>query len=120
MSSTFIQPGNVVEFLAGANIAAGDVVLVGNVLGVATQDIAKDTSGPVQITGVFVCPKVSGAVIAQGEPVTWDDSAAAFDDKSASPSTGDVTGGSAFAWTNSGDGETTIQIRFTGVPGTIN
>ena len=72
-----------------------------------------------KITGVFRVPKVSGAVIAQGERLVWDASAAAFDDSLATPATGDVSGEAAVAFEAAGNGVTSIAVRFTGVPGTV-
>jgi hypothetical protein len=68
-------------------------------------------------------PKVSGAVIAQGESLTWDVSAGsgagAFDDNAATPASGDVTGAAAFAFEAAGAGVTSLAVFFTGVPGTV-
>lgn len=117
------QRGDVITITAGADITSGQVVKVGHLLGVACADIADGAQGEVAITGVYNCPKVSGAEIAAGEPLTWDVSAntntGAFDDKAASPATGDVTGAAAVAVEAAGAGVTTIAVRFTGVPGTV-
>ena len=123
MTTTYKQEGKVIQYTAGANIAAGKVLKIGNILGVALQDIANGATGPVAIEGVFLAPKVSGAVIAQGESLTWDVSAASgageFDDNAATPATGDVTGAAAFAWTGAGSGVTSLLVKFTGTPGTV-
>lgn len=119
MAANFVQPGNVVEYTAGGTIAAGDVVVVGDTLGVALVDMGSGDVGAVQITGVFNVPKVSGAVIKQGEKLVWDSSAKAFDDSAATPATGDVSGASAVAFEAAGNGATTIAVRFTGAPGTV-
>jgi predicted RecA/RadA family phage recombinase len=95
------------------------VVKIGQILGVALVDIAAGASGSVQIRGVFTVPKVSGAVIAQGESLMWDVSAGAFDDKAAVPATGDVTGPPAVAFESAGNGVTSFDVLFTGVPGTV-
>lgn len=119
MAKNFIQPGHVIEHSPAAAVSSGDVVVIGNVLGVALSDIAVGASGQVQITGVFSCPKVSAAVIKAGESLTWDVSATAFDDNAAVPATGDVTGASAVAFADAAAGITTLPVRFTGVPGTV-
>jgi len=113
------QRGDVITITAGANIASGAVVRVGNLLGVACGDIANGAQGEVAITGVFTVPKVSGAVIAQGERLVWDVSAGAFDDSAATPATGDVSGEAAVAFEAAGNGVTSLKVRFTGVPGTV-
>lgn len=119
MARNFVQPGEVIDHTAGANITSGSVVKVGALLGVALTDIANGDTGPVQITGVFTVPKVSGAVIAQGERLVWDVSAGAFDDSAATPATGDVSGEAAVAFEAAGNGVTSLKVRFTGVPGTV-
>jgi predicted RecA/RadA family phage recombinase len=119
MATNYQQAGDVVIITAAANLTSGQVVRVGNLLGVTLEAIANGEAGPVKLTGVFEVPKVSAAVIAQGESLTWDASAAAFDDNLATPATGDVTGAAAVAFEAGGNGVTTIAVRFTGTPGTV-
>ena len=118
MAGNFVQPGEVLDYVASADKVSGQVVAVGNILGVTLAAIASGATGPLQITGVFTVPKVSGAVIAQGESLTWDASAAAFDDNAATPATGDITGAAAVAFESSGAGVTSLKVKFTGAPGT--
>ena len=103
----------------GSAVSSGGVVAVDGVLGVALVDIAIGASGAVQCGGRFTCPKVSAAVIAQGETLVWDSSAGEFDDKNATPAAGDVSGPTAWAAMAAGDGATTLEVVFTGVPGTV-
>lgn len=119
MTSKYVQPGEVIDYVAGSTITSGQVVRIGNILGVALAAIANGATGSVQISGVFTVAKVSAAVIAQGESLTWDASASAFDDNLATPATGDVTGPPAVAFEAAGNGVTTIKVKFTGVPGTV-
>ena len=91
MATNYVQDGVVVDHIAGSAISAGDVVVMGNIIGVALEDIANGAVGPVQIDGVFDVPKVTAAVIAQGESLIYDVSASAFDDGSATPASGDVS-----------------------------
>lgn len=114
----FTQEGETIPFTAGAAITSGQVVALGNVLGVAAGDVANGALGQLVTEGVFTVPKVSGAVIAIGETLTWDASASAFDDNLATPATGDITGAAAFAFESAGSGVTSLQVRFTGAPGT--
>mgnify|MGYP001076065457 CR=1 FL=1 len=121
MADNFVQPGKVLQWTngTGSAVTAGSVVVMGALLGVALVDIANGASGSVAIDGVFDVPKVSGAVIAQGESLTWDVSATAFDDNAAVAATGDLTGAAAVAAEAAGNGVTTMAVRFTGVPGTV-
>ena len=119
MADTFVSDGNVIQYTAGSTITAGAVVKIGQTLGVALVDIANGATGSVALRGVFSVPKVSGAVIAQGERLVWDVSAGAFDDNAATPASGDVSGESAMAWEAAGNGVTSLKVMFTGVPGTV-
>lgn len=120
MATNFVQPGKVIDWTNGTGSAvdSGAVVAIGQIIGVAMADIANGAAGPVGINGVFTVPKVSGAVIAQGESLTWDVSAGAFDDNAATPATGDITGAAAVAFEAAGNGVTSFDVLFTGVPGT--
>lgn len=93
----------------GSDIAAGDPVVVGNLVGIALTDIADTESGELGIGEVYTVPKVSGAVIAKGEFVRFDISAGAFDDKSMTQNDGDILDGS-IAWESGADGETEIDV----------
>lgn len=116
-----VQPGKLITWTNGGTaVASGDVVVIGNILGVAAVDIANGASGEVAVDGVFTVPKVSGAVIAQGESLSWDVSAGAFDDNAAVAGTGDVTGPPAVAFEAAGNGVTELAVKFTGVPGTVH
>lgn len=118
MTTNAVQPGNVIDYTAGSTIASGDVVVIGNIIGVALTDIANGSTGSVATRGVFTVPKVSAAVIAQGESLVWDVSAGKFDDNAASPATGDISGAAACAWEAAGNGVTEMDVYLTGVPGT--
>lgn len=119
MANNYVRPGESINFVNGASpVVSGQVVRVGNLLGVALGDIAANATGVVGF-GVFTVPKVSAAVIAQGASVLWDASAAAFDVNTATPATGDVSGPPAVATIAAGNGATTVSILFTGVPGTV-
>jgi predicted RecA/RadA family phage recombinase len=122
--NNFLQSGNSITIPAvAAAVASGQVVKIGNVLAVASHTAAAGQELEAKPRGVFLAPKVSGAVIKQGESLTWDVSAnsgaGAFDDNAATPAAGDVTGAAAFAWEDAGAGTTTLAVYFTGVPGTV-
>ncbi|WP_444901335.1 capsid cement protein [Microbulbifer sp. SSSA007] len=121
MATNFVQDGRLLNYTnnTSAAITSGQVLAVGAVLGVAMDDIVVGASGVIAIEGVFTVPKVSGAVIAQGNSLTWDVSAGAFDDAAATAATGDITGPTAFAAEAAGNGATSLAVKFTGVPGTV-
>lgn len=103
----------------GSDVSSGDIVVIGTVLAVALVDIADGATGTVQTNCNVSAAKVSGAVIADGEDLTWDASASAFDDNAAIAATGDVTGPPARAVGAWGSGTTTMEVKLTGVPGTV-
>lgn len=110
MAGNYVYSGDVVDFTPGADIASGDVVIIGQQIGIALAPIANGATGSVALGGVFTVPKVSAAVIAQGESVIYDLSALAFDDNAATPATGDVSG-CCIAVEAAGAGVTSINIR---------
>ena len=72
MTTNFVQPGEVIDYTAGANIASGQVVLMGARIGVALKAIANGETGPMQVTGVFNIAKLSTDNMAQGALLYWD------------------------------------------------
>lgn len=121
LSTKYSHSGMVIDYVnnTGAAIASDAVVKMGNTLGVALVDIADTATGSVGF-GVFRdMPKVNGAVIAQGESLTWDVSAGKFDDNLAVPAAGDVTGATCYAAESKGAGTDTIAVHFCGCPGTV-
>lgn len=72
MTTKFVQPGEAIDYTAGANIASGQVVLMGARIGVALKAIANGETGPMQVTGVFNIAKLSTDNMAQGALLYWD------------------------------------------------
>jgi len=110
MATNYVQAGEVIDYTAGADISSGDVVAVGNLVGVAITDIASGDTGAVSVEGVWELPKVSAAVIGAGETVNYDVSASAFDDNAATAATGDLTGG-CVAVAAAGNGDLTVLVK---------
>lgn len=105
--------GNSIPYTnSGSAISSGDVVAIADTIGIAAVDIANGDTGEVYITGEFTVPKVSGAVIAQGQRVMWDNSAGEFDDDAATPASGDISNG-AIAMEAKGTSTTSIKVRLT-------
>lgn len=120
MSTTYKKDGTTIVYAnaSGSDISSGDVVVIGQQIGVALVDIADGASGAVSMSGVHNLPKVSGAEIAAGESVIWDASAGAFDDNAATPATGDVSG-CCVAWEAGGNGDTEIAVKLNVGIGTV-
>jgi predicted RecA/RadA family phage recombinase len=61
----FIIPGIVLDYTAGANIAAGTLIMTGTFAAVAMADIASGKTGSVRTEGVFELPKASATTATQ-------------------------------------------------------
>jgi len=74
MTARFIQNGNSIDYTPGADVSAGDVVVQGDLVGIAKLDIATGELGALAVTGVFDVPKTAGVgeAIAAGVKVYWD------------------------------------------------
>lgn len=102
MAKNYVQPGNVMDVVVGAKTDAGDVVVVGDIVGVALSDIANGATGPVQVSGVFELPKAASQAISQGVTVYWNGSAI-----TTTASTNDPAG---VAWRAAGSSDATVQV----------
>jgi len=77
MTATYIHEGNSIDYTPAADVAAGEVVVQGELVGIAKLDIPAGTLGALAVVGVFDLPKATGAstAIAEGLDVYWDESA---------------------------------------------
>lgn len=91
---TYIQKGENLDWTndTGADVVSDQVLVIGDLVAIATGDIADTEDGVVLVEGVVEMAKRDDAVIAAGEQVMWDVSASNVDDKSAAPAAGDVMG----------------------------
>jgi len=112
MSTKFVRPGETLPVVLAGTVAVDDVDVVGTgLLGVAlSAGVSGDTIN-YGIEGVWNLPKVSAAVIAQGEQVLWDVSAGAVDDDAATPAAGDFLCGYADEAAGSGVLEIAVHIN---------
>jgi predicted RecA/RadA family phage recombinase len=60
-----------IDYTPGSAVVAGDVIVLGSVVGIATQDIAANAKGSLALEGVFKVPKITGAN-AVGTLIYWD------------------------------------------------
>ena len=73
MTVKFVQNGHSIDYTPGADVTAGDVVVQGDLVGVAKQDIKANVLGAQAVTGVFDFPKAAGdGGIAAGARCYWD------------------------------------------------
>lgn len=73
--ATFVHDGNAVDYTPGSAVAAGDVIVQGELVGVARTPIAANALGSLAVDGVFDFAKATGAgtAITAGANVYWDD-----------------------------------------------
>ncbi len=70
--AVFVHEGTAIDAMAVAPIAVGQVVVVGDLIGICTRPAADGQVTSVALTGVFDLPRVPGAEIAAGTPLFWD------------------------------------------------
>lgn len=73
-TATFVQVGDSIDYTPGSAVAAGDVVVQGELVGVAKKAIAANELGALAVSGVFKFPKAitSGSAITAGSNVYWN------------------------------------------------
>jgi predicted RecA/RadA family phage recombinase len=74
MLVTFVQEGTNIDYIPGADVDAGDVVVQNDLVGVANRNIKSGEQGALAVAGVFEFPKATGGstAIAAGVSVYWD------------------------------------------------
>jgi predicted RecA/RadA family phage recombinase len=65
--ATFVQDGVAIDHTAGADIAVGEVVVMGALVGVAERAIANGAVGAVSIEGVYEVAKEAPLAITKGD-----------------------------------------------------
>jgi len=73
-TAVFVQEGFAVDYTSSSAVAAGDVVVQGDLVGLARTPISANTPGSLAVAGVFDFPKATGtgSGIAAGATVYWD------------------------------------------------
>ncbi len=109
----FIHDGDAIDYTPGGNIAAGDVVVQEDLIGVAKLDIPAGRLGALSVTGVFDFPKAtgSGSAIPAGATVYWDESAKqAYRPVGGSLGSDNLLGKATLA---AGEADETVRVRLT-------
>ncbi len=72
--TVFVQQGDSIDYTPSADIVAGDVVVQGDLVGIAKCDIPAGTLGALAVVGLFDFPKAAGAGtdFLPGEAGYWD------------------------------------------------
>lgn len=71
MLARYVQKGDAIDYRPAEVIAAGDVVVIADLVGIARLDIEPGTLGSLAVVGVFDVVKAAGAV-PSGSTVYWD------------------------------------------------
>ncbi len=71
----FVHDGASIDHTPGADVTAGEVIVQGELVGVAKTPIAANAVGSLAVVGVFDFPKATGVgtAITAGATVYWDD-----------------------------------------------
>lgn len=105
MTTKYVMSGDTLNYVAGSNLSAGAVVVIGVRVAVLLADIASGATGAVRVQGVFNLAKLSTDVVAQGDLLYWD---AGNSRLTTTASTHKVAGYAAQA---SGNGVTTCWVN---------
>ncbi len=114
MTAVFRQRGDAVDHIPQADVAAGDVVVQGDLVGIAKLDIKAGQRGALAVTGVFAVPKATGAGtgIAAGTKLHWNATAgvatASADNGGTPPTAYPYLGKSILA---AADADASVQVR---------
>lgn len=69
--ASYVQDGDLLDYTPTTGVAAGEVVVLGSVVGVAPRPIAANTVGVVAVEGVWAMPCATGATGAMGSAINW-------------------------------------------------
>ena len=72
MNARYWQRGETLDYTAEEAVVNGQVVSLGNRIGVAGNDIAKGATGALHVTGVYIMDKKASEKITMGAPVYYD------------------------------------------------
>lgn len=102
-----IAAGTRIPYTPGSDVAAGDVIVLNNLVAIADMNISSGVLSSLAAEGVFEVPKVDGVAMNQGDNLYWDVAA-----KNAQK---DADGGNnklfAKCWESAASGATTVKAR---------
>lgn len=112
----YVQEGQAIDYTPSSAVSAGDVVIIGDILGIAKLDIAADALGAIALDGVFDMLREASTAFTAGDAVYWD---ADGDPEGTTTSDGaavDVSGDDAnlfvgWAMADVADSATTLTVR---------
>ncbi len=104
-AASFVQEGAAVDYTPESNVAAGTVVVQGDLVGITKRDIKAGDLGSLSVEGVFDVDKDPTATIAVGAKLYWD----ATNSQAVTSATGNKLLGKAVA--AAGTGTSTVRTR---------
>jgi len=109
MTATYIHEGNSIDHTPAADVGAGEVVVQGELVGVAKLDIPAGVLGALAVSGVFDFPKEVGGekVFDAGVEVYWDEANQLADTDPAGGANKRIGRSIAAA----GDGDAVVRVR---------
>ena len=72
MNARYVQRGDSIDYIPESDVAAGDIVKVGSLVGVAKLDIKAGELGALAVVGVYEIAKAEGIAFAAGMEVGWN------------------------------------------------
>lgn len=106
MAQNYVESGDVLDYTAGSGetITSGDLIIKGDIIGVALGDAVEGEVVAVKCGGVFTLPKATGA-ITLGAKVYW----VAADSNVSTTASGNTLIGAA--WGAQASGDATVKVR---------
>lgn len=72
MATNYIQDGAILDLVAPYARASGEPAMIGNIFGIAINDVASGAVGQFATEGVWIVPKTSALAISAGDRLFWD------------------------------------------------
>lgn len=104
MANNYVADGATIDYTSGATIASGDLVIAGELVGIAIDDMVSGDVGVVRIAGVVEVAKEAPLVISQGDLLYCDVTSGELD----KTDTSQTLAGRAYADAASAD--TTVKV----------
>lgn len=76
MKAKYVQKGDAVDFVPNVDLDAGEIVRLGNLIGITRLPVKAGTLGTLALAGVFDIEKPAGITFPQGNNVFWNGQAA--------------------------------------------
>lgn len=72
MKAKYVQRGDSFDYIPSADVKAGDVIVLGDLVGIAKLDIPAGKLGSLAVCGIFDFVKKASEAVTAGMKVYWD------------------------------------------------